>query len=267
MTDKIAVSINILGEFCGRRDVKQLTPTSLHDKYGIKQADVCVLFGGSILAGAEVLAQAIEARVAKRYFIVGGRGHTTASLEDNIEQLGFSLSERNLSEAELFAAYVQEEYGLSVDFLETESTNCGNNITNLLALLKREKVACASVILCQDATMQLRMDAVLRKFAPQNLTIINFASYQARVISRKGGLYYEREIFGMWEMERYISLLMGEIPRLRDDKAGYGPRGKNYLDHVDIPPEVEQAFEELAHHYSHLIREANPFYASKGEEK
>lgn len=263
MKDQIAAKINILGEFCGRRDVEQLTPVCLKGKYGIKQADVFVLFGGSILAGAEVLAQVIENQLAKHYVIVGGRGHTTASLEEKIEQLGFALPKQDLSEAELFAAYLQGKYGLSVDFLETESTNCGNNITNLLALLKRKKIDFDSIILCQDATMQLRMDAVLRKFAPQNLTIINYASYQAHVVDNKGELSYEQEIFGMWDVERYISLLMGEIPRLRDDEAGYGPRGKNYLAHVNIPPKVEQAFEDLTAHYSHLIREANPLYASK----
>ena len=49
----------------------------------------------------------------------------------------------------------------------------------------------------------------------------------------------------MWDMERYISLLLGEIPRLRDDSDGYGPNGKNYLAHIDIPDSVTEAFENL----------------------
>ena len=32
-------------------------------------------------------------------------------------------------EAELFNDYLQEKHGLSADYLEKESTNCGNNVT------------------------------------------------------------------------------------------------------------------------------------------
>ena len=45
----IARAINILGKFCGKRDVAELTSEQLQNKYGITQADVMVLFGGSIM--------------------------------------------------------------------------------------------------------------------------------------------------------------------------------------------------------------------------
>ena len=38
---------------------------------------------------------------------------------------------------------------------------------------------------------------------------------------------------------------MGEIQRLRDDENGYGPRGKGFLGHVDIPDEVEAGWQRL----------------------
>ena len=60
--------------------------------------------------------------------------------------------------------------------------------------------------------------------------------------------------------KRYVNLLMGEIPRLSDDKNGYGPKGKNFIAHVDIPMDVKTAFDELSKVYS--AREANPLYAS-----
>ena len=66
----------------------------------------------------------------------------------------------------------------------------------------------------------------------------------------------------MWDIERYISLLMGEIPRLSDDENGYGPKGKGFIAHVEIPTEVRKAFTDLCHIYPELIREANPLYAS-----
>ncbi len=51
MTEEVVKSLNILGKFCGKRDVPQLTKINLQDKNNIEQADVMVLFGGSILEG------------------------------------------------------------------------------------------------------------------------------------------------------------------------------------------------------------------------
>lgn len=70
-----------------------------------------------------------------------------------------------------------------------------------------------------------------------------------------------KDIWGMWDIDRYISLLMGEIPRLSDDENGYGPKGKNFIAHVDITSEVKNAFDELCDK-SGFVREANPLYAS-----
>ena len=67
----------------------------------------------------------------------------------------------------------------------------------------------------------------------------------------------------MRDIEKYISLLMGEIPRLLDDTNGYGPNGKNYIAHVDIPINVLKAFKELKEEYRDLVRVANPLYASQ----
>ena len=47
------------------------------------------------------------------------------------------------------------------------------------------------------------------------------------------------------------------------DVNGYGPKGKKFIAHVDIPDCVENAFEELMKVYGGDIREANPLYASK----
>lgn len=68
----------------------------------------------------------------------------------------------------------------------------------------------------------------------------------------------------MWKVERYVNLLMGEIPRLTDNENGYGPNGKNFIAHVEIPENVKNAFEELKLVYGEKIREANPLYSSRG---
>ena len=160
-----------------------------------------------------------------------------------------------MQEAEIFQCYLQCRYGVQADFLETASTNCGNNITHLLLLLEKEKLPHESMILTQDGSMQRRMGATLRKFAPDT-QIIHFSCYEAQV---KEDLSYTQAIPGMWDINHYITLLLGEIARLRDDEQGYGPRGKNFIAHEDIPEQVEEAFRTLNGYYE--VRFANPEFA------
>lgn len=262
MLKRIAEKINILGDFCGKRDIPELTTEQLLKKYGLSQADVMVLFGGSIMYGGDVLAQAMQQHIAKKYVIVGGAGHTTETLRVKMHKEFPDIETTGLSEAEIFAKYLKHQYGLVPDFLECQSTNCGNNITYLLKLLKENNISFKSIILSQDATMQYRMEAGLRKYVGDNIQIINYSVYSAKVIVTDTALTYEKKIWGMWDINRYISLLMGEIPRLSDDENGYGPKGKDFIAHVDIPSEVRCAFNELCDKYSGLVREANPLYAS-----
>jgi hypothetical protein len=256
---KTAERFNILGSFLGKHDVPELTADNLQGKYGFRAADVMVLFGGSILAGGDVLAQAMQNNIAKKYGIVGGAGHTTETLRQKMKEAVPGMNTDGMTEAELFSGYLQYKYHLQPDFLECRSTNCGNNCTYLLGLLKEKGISFNSIILTQDAAMQRRMDAVLRKYEPDKI-IINYAAYAAELIIKDDMLEFKKNTAGMWEPERYITLLMGEIPRLSDTKGGYGPQGKNYLAHVDIPEEVYQAFAELKKHYGASIRNANPLY-------
>lgn len=61
--------------------------------------------------------------------IVGGAGHTTETLRKKMTAcLGRDVP-YDACEAELFNDHLQEKHGLSADYLEKESTNCGNNVT------------------------------------------------------------------------------------------------------------------------------------------
>ncbi|ADL52948.1 hypothetical protein [Clostridium cellulovorans] len=263
MKKKITEYINILGKFCGKRDIPILTQNKLNNKYGITQADVMILFGGSIMAGGDILAEAMKNNIAKKYIIIGGVGHTTETLRVKMHQEFPNIETKGLSEAKIFAAYLKHKYNLVPDFLECESTNCGNNIIYMLKLLKENDITVKSIILAQDATMQYRMEAGLRKYVTNDILIINFAVYEIDVIVKDNELAFEQDVWGIWDMERYITLLMGEIPRLTDDEEGYGPRGKNYIAHVEIPDEVKTAFNELKKVYASMVREANTIYSSK----
>ena len=255
---KIAEAVNILGNFCGPRDIDELTTAALEAKYHIPRLDLAVLFGGSILAGGDAFAEIMKNQLAEKYIIVGGAGHTTETLQRKMAACLGRKVPSDACEAELFNEYLQEKHGLSADYLEKESTNCGNNITFLLSLLEKEKLPHDSVLMVQDATMQRRMEAGWRHHAGAGL-VVNYAAYKVKVTGNEKGLAYEGVPAGMWDMDRYVELLMGDAQRLQDTPDGYGPKGKNFIAHVNMPFEVKEAFRYLQKFYG--VRKANPAYA------
>lgn len=260
--EEVARDMNVIAGFVGARDVDALVPSELERVIGEPRADVMALFGGSIIAGADVLADAMRAGAARAYVIVGGAGHTTETLRARVRELCPDLGVADdAAEAEVFSAYVERRHGLAADLLETRSTNCGNNITYLRDLLAARGVPCRSIVLAQDATMQRRMAAGAELEMP-GVRVVSYATYRVDVVVRDGGLAFDREPLGMWDMHRYRELLMGEIPRLTDDERGYGPRGAGFIAHVDVPGEVRDAWERLLELDSGSVRRANPAFAS-----
>lgn len=256
-----ACDLNVLARFLGQRDLPLLSRDGV--AAASAQVDVAVLFGGSILAGGEVLADAMRADVARTYVIVGGAGHTTETLRERARAIWPRIDVApGAAEAEIFDAYLREYHGMSADLLETRSTNCGNNITYLLELLESKGITAESFLLMQDATMVRRMVAGLRFHRPDT-AVLAYATYAARVVADSGSLSYEDEPLGMWGIERYRTLLMGEVPRLRDDASGYGPKGAGWIAHVDIPRDVEDAFARLRAAHPEAVRVANPAFASR----
>lgn len=266
----VARDMNELAAFLGVRDVPALTPRDLGRRLGRPRADVMALFGGSILAGGDVLADAMRAGVADAYVIVGGAGHTTETLRARVRELCPDLSFRDgATEAEVFSAYLASRHGLAADLLETRSTNCGNNITYLRDLLAERGLAPSSVVLAQDATMQRRMAAGAELEMP-GVRVVSFATYAVRAVVREtpGGpaLAFDHEPLGMWDVRRYLTLLMGEVPRLTDDERGYGPRGAGYIAHVDVPEGVAAAWGRLRDLDPGLVRAADPAFASRDDD-
>ncbi len=269
---QIARDMNVLAAFEGVRDLAELTPAALERVIGSPRVDVLVLFGGAPLAGADVLAAAMRSGAAKTYAIVGGAGHTTPAFRASTRGLcpDVELAD-DASEAEVFEAYLEACHGLTADLLERESTNCGANVVNLRGLLAREGVACASMGLIHDASMQRRISAQVEKEMP-GVERVNYAAHQARVVpigdgmgapKPFSGLAFDRPPLGMWDMGHWLSLLMGEVPRLTDDEFGYGPAGAGFIAHVDVPAEVTQAWLRLREAFPDSVRVANPAFASR----
>lgn len=261
---KTCENINTLGYFLGMRDIEALTGSALEEKYNFSQADMMILFGGSIPYGCDIVGKAAAEGISRNIMIVGGEGHTTQSLREAVHNTYSEIETKGKMEADIMNEYIKMKYGIDKILIERDSTNCGNNITNAINIMKKNSIKPRSIIIVQDSTMQRRMDAGFRKYLKDTeVNIINFASYKVNAIVKDGEIVLEpTSIWGMWSLKRYISLLMGEIPRLMDDAEGYGPNGKGYIAHVDIPDNVLKAYEYLKIIYGDLIRAANPKYSS-----
>lgn len=185
--------------------------------------DLMLLFGGSLPSGWDRAAGAVLAGRVGTLMLVGGHGHTTDVLRRIVGADGATL------EADLMAAHLRDRHGIEDVLLERESTNCGNNVTLARDLARRHGLSPGSVALVQEPTMQRRMDAVFRAVWPDAVAV-NRPAPDGR---------------DTWPRDRWISLVMGEVPRLRDDEHGYGPRGRGFLAHVDVPDEVEEAHAAL----------------------
>lgn len=55
--------------------------------------------------------------------------------------------------------------------------------------------------------MQRRMEAGLRKYVAEDVIIINYAVYSAKVIGMDSELTFEKEIKGMWDMDQKGKIL------------------------------------------------------------
>jgi uncharacterized SAM-binding protein YcdF (DUF218 family) len=188
------------------------------------RVDVLLLFGGSLPDAWDAAAGLVHEERVGTLVLVGGVGHTTDALRAAIGD------DTAAPEADLMAAYLQREHGLEDVLLERGSRNCGENVVLARDLVRDAGLTPSTVALVQDPTMQRRMDAVFRLVWPEALAV-----------NRPG----PREGRFAWPPERWVSLVMGEVPRLRDDAEGYGPRGRGFQAHVDVPAEVEAAYAAL----------------------
>ncbi|KAM0349643.1 hypothetical protein ACHAPU_003470 [Fusarium lateritium] len=151
--------------------------------------------------------------------------------------------------------------------VEDTSTNCSLNAINTRKVLEAHgHTSPASIVVAQDPTMCRRTVAAFEKVytdkmheAPMLASWPTFiprvapkhVAHSEQVSSLATSLVYNVTGWGdsredrLWSMERFTSLLVGEIPRMRDDENGYGPRGKGSIVHIDIPRKVEKAWETL----------------------
>lgn len=69
--------------------------------------------------------------------------------------------------------------------------------------------------------------------------------------AHNGRFAWEHAPEGIWPIDTYLGMLSGEVTRLTDNEQGYGPRGQDFLVHVDAPQEVSHAAATLIGHSAH----------------
>ncbi|MFF1817699.1 YdcF family protein [Kribbella sp. NPDC058245] len=214
------------------------------------QVDVIVLMGSAVLESVEVAAQLHHATRA-RILISGGIGHSTRHLDAAVHRRGLPVA-TGRAESHVFRDLLTTQYDVPAAALQVEdqSTNCGENAAFTRQLIDEP----AALVLIQDPTMQRRTHASFeRSFADLPGTrLFSHAPVLPWIgpdVVSAGPEHPE-----IWSRDRFRSLILGEIRRLRDDPDGYGPRGHNYIDHVDIPAPVEAAYQQLATAHPHLVR-------------
>ncbi|WP_373239557.1 YdcF family protein [Kluyvera ascorbata] len=185
--------------------------------------------------------------------ISGGIGHSTNFLYEAMAQHPRyqSIETNGEAEATLLAEIAHRFWQIPRDriVVEDQSTNCGENAWFTRRVMEARGIHAPRVTVVQDPTMQRRTMATFARVwqevenAPRWLS---YPGYVPELINTEEGVGYRQPEAGLWPVARYLSLLLGEIPRLRDDAQGYGPRGKDFIAHVDIPAEVEAAWAQLS---------------------
>lgn len=237
--------INRLIQFLARRDVKDLTPEYLHKTYGVSKADAMFVFGNDLTLTMEYAASYFQRGIAEKLVICGGIGHSTDRLRKRAAgHYGFTWEDvENLSEAAIYGEIAVRAYGIARQdiLLDTESSNSGANAVNGLQKMREHQLPYRHIILIQDPIMQRRAVASLEQWIGTG-HVISFAPFLPEVDK---DLSFTEHTERLWDKERFLELLLGEIPRLRDDEHGYGPKGQAFIPHVEIPEEIESVFQKL----------------------
>jgi uncharacterized SAM-binding protein YcdF (DUF218 family) len=248
--------LNRVIAFLAQRDVEELTKAALREKYGLTAVDTLILLGSSALPVMEAAARAYRDGLAKEVLISGGIGHSTQYLIENIRRhpVYCSVITEGVSEAEMMAEIMVQFLNVppAVIRLETQSTNCGGNAEESYRKLAEAGSSPRSLLLMQDPTMQRRTDASFRRVwgTESEVLFVNYAALVPLVEAREDHLTFcDPTCYHIWQMDRFLSLVMGEIPRLMDNEHGYGPHGKGFIAHVDIPAEVLDAYDRLLPFY------------------
>lgn len=233
-------AVNTLGQWLALNDFAG-KPHPVH-------ADCVILAGNAVIPTIDAACQ-IAARDKAPLLISGGIGHSTPFLYAAIARHPRYnvIRTTGRSEAAIIADIARQFWRIPAErlLLEDKSTNCGENARMSCELLQAQLPQARTVLVVQDPTMQRRTMATFAHLAaaqPRGVRFLSWPGFTPQLRNGQRGLSFTPREEGLWAVDRYLSLILGEVPRLRDDEQGYGPRGRNFIAHVDCPASVEVAW-------------------------
>jgi uncharacterized SAM-binding protein YcdF (DUF218 family) len=245
-------------------DINLISEFLSDNQQDLSPVDCIVICASAVLHSAEVLFDTLQHQsLTKALVLCGGIGHSTQLLYDAVKThpIFSRIADeiQDLPEAKVLERILDEFYDRSLItkegcriLLESKSTNCGQNASFCRKVLDGAGFqAPRTCIVIQDPTMMLRTKASFQKVyedVQSPVSIVSCPVFVPRMqLSQDGALEYYpiSKTSELWSKDRFLELIMGEIPRLRDDKDGYGPQGRGFISHVDIPADVEAAWSRL----------------------
>jgi hypothetical protein len=253
-------------------DINQIASFLAHSQVSsleiCESADCVIICASSVLYQASHVFSTFESlpSLAKNLVLVGGIGHSTSLIYDAVARYPeyHELKDKitGLPEADVLQQILNQYFHLGGledggprILVENRSTNCGANAVETRRVLEEAGITGpVTCIVVQDPTMSLRTIASFEK-AYGGLPLMERPIFKAcpgfvpRVRMENGRLGYVVDgtdglrAGDLWEMQRFCELLVGEVARLKDDENGYGPRGKGFIGHVDVPVGVVRAAE------------------------
>ncbi len=211
--------------------------------------DAIVLAGNFAMPTLE-MAFLTAQKSGKPLWMTGGVGHGTRFLIQAVRQHPryAHLDVSNCSEAEIFAAMAScWQIPASQYVLESHSTNTGENAIFTLNLMASHRAFPRNILLMQDPLLQRRTGETFRyvwRHVKSQVRFINWPGWLPCFYAQGSGIRLQ-EYLPPWDAGYFLDLMMGEIPRLRNDSYGYGPRGKGFIGEVAIPDNVECAWQRL----------------------
>jgi uncharacterized SAM-binding protein YcdF (DUF218 family) len=207
----------------------------LADPHEPESADLIVLVGSAVLSSIPHAIDLFERGFAPQILVCGGIGHSTPLLWEK------APAHRGLPEAMVFSNLLRADGRVPPPrvYIEDQSRNCGENAAFSYRLLQAVGRLPGSILLIQDPAMQRRTAATFRREWQRHgmeLRVVNAPSCVPQFTPE--GQPEPAE----WSAERLRSLLLGEIPRLRNHADGYGPQGRDFIEAVEIPEEIEAAW-------------------------
>jgi hypothetical protein len=203
--------------------------------------------------------------------LCGGIGHSTPLLRDAICDAYPDIKPNEvdgLPEARMFERAMRLAWpGLCgrIDrgeigyMVEEESTNCGANANLAVDLMVSRGISPETLIVVQDPTMMKRTIASFEKaYDTRNShstakQIIPWSTFTPNLSLHHREVKWDITNFcdkhatvqELWKMDRFMGLIVGEVTRLNDDVDGYGPNGKGFIGHVDIPENVLESWRRM----------------------